>query len=126
MEFEFDGHIRRVMERLLQEVEEIGRRQKAFEALAERILAEQAELRRRQEAQSQEWAELRRRQEAQSQEWAELRRRQEAQSQEWADFGGRWSAHFAVWERHLGGQIQQLEHFAQQLIALLPPEASEE
>ena len=105
MKSEFDGYFRRVMEQLLQQVEEMGRRQEAFEGLMERVMAEQAELRREQ---------------------AELRRRQEAQSQEWADFGGRWSAHFAVWERHLGGQIQQLEHFAQQLIALLPPEASEE
>ena len=102
---ELDGYLRRAIERLATEVEDLGRRQKAFEVLAERILAEQAELRREQ---------------------AELRRRQEAQSQEWQDFGRRWRTYSADWQAHLDRQIQQLEHFAQQLIALLPPEASEE
>ena len=95
---ELDGYLRRAIERLATEVEDLGRRQKAFEVLADRILAEQAE----------------------------LRRRQEAQSQEWQDFGRRWRTYSADWQAHLDRQIQQLEHFAQQLIALLPPEASEE
>jgi predicted nucleic acid-binding Zn-ribbon protein len=100
MESEFSGHIRRVMERLAGEVEEIKRRQEAFEGMMQRVMAEQAE----------------------------LRRRQEAQSQAWQDFGRRWSAHFADWEVRLNGQVQQLEAFAhqlrgfvEQLAALLPP-----
>ena len=71
------------MERLLQHVEEMGRRQKAFEGLMERVMAEQAE----------------------------LRRRQEAQSQEWQEFGRRWSAYSAAWEaqmQQLEGFTQQL------------------
>jgi len=108
MEFEFDGYLKTLMERLLQEVEEMGRRQEALETLTQRIMAEQEELRRRQEAQSQEWA--------------ELRRRQEAQSQEWQEFGRRWGAYSAAWEARLDAQMQQLEGFAQQFTALLPPE----
>ena len=112
MESEFDAHLRKWIERLSKEVqmgreqvEELGRRQKAFEGLMERVLAEQAELRREQ---------------------AELRRRQEAQSQAWQDFGRRWSdysaAWEAAWETRLEGQMQQLQGFIQRLTALLPPE----
>jgi predicted nucleic acid-binding Zn-ribbon protein len=105
MEFELDGHIRRVMERLLQEVEEMGRRQEALEAMVKHVIAEQAELRRRQD---------------------DLMR-------EWEDFGKRLNAYSAAWETHLNAQMKQLEGFAQelgnsarQLSALLPPEASPE
>ena len=87
MTSEFDGHVRRAMERLLQQMEEMERRQKALEDLTERITAEQEE----------------------------LRRRQDAQSQEWENFGRRWRAYFADWEVRLGLQTQQLEGFTTQL-----------
>jgi chromosome segregation ATPase len=87
MKSEFDGHFKRVMEQLLQQVEEMGRRQEALEALTQRIMAEQEE----------------------------LRRRQDAQSQEWENFGRRWRAYFADWEVRLGAQTQQLEGFTRQL-----------
>jgi chromosome segregation ATPase len=107
MESEFSGHLLKAVERLAAEVgslkaevENLKRRQEAFEAMTQRIMAEQAE----------------------------LRRRQEAREQEWQDFGRRWSAHFAVWESRWSGQVQQLEAFAHQLrgftgrlAALLPP-----
>ena len=96
MESEFSGQVARAVERLATEVEELGRRQKAFEGLMERVLAEQAELRREQE---------------------ELRQRQEAQSQEWGQFGLRWSAYSAAWEARLSGQVQQFEGFTRQLVA---------
>jgi hypothetical protein len=95
MESEFNGHVRRAMERLLQQMEGLERRQEALEALTQRIMAEQEELRREQ---------------------AELRRRQEAQSQKWQDFGRRWSAYSAAWK----AQVQQLKGFTRQLTALLP------
>jgi predicted nucleic acid-binding Zn-ribbon protein len=108
VESEFSGEVLRAVERLATEVEELGRRQKAFEGLAERILAEQAELRQEQE---------------------ELRQRQEAQSQEWQDFGTRLNVYSAAWETRLQSQMRELEGFARQLgnftrrlAALLPPE----
>ena len=109
MQSEFNGQLMRAVERLAEKVEELGRRQEALESLTQRIMAE---LRREQ-------AELR-------QEQAELCRRQDAQSEDGENCGRRWRTYSADWERHLGGQIQQLEHFAQQLIALLPSEGSEE
>jgi len=105
MEFELDGHIRRVIERLLQEVEGMARRQEELETMVQRVIAEQAE----------------------------LRRRQDDLAREWEDFGKRLDACSAVWETHLNAQMKQLEGFAQelrssarQLTALLPPEASPE
>jgi len=102
MESEFSGHIRRVMERLAGEVEEIKRRQEAFEGMMQRVMAEQAELRRRQEAQSQAWQDFGRR---------------------WSDYSAAWEA---AWEARLEGQMQQLQGFIQRLTALLPSEESEE
>jgi hypothetical protein len=83
MESEFSGHVRRAMERLLQQMEGLERRQEALEALTQRIMAEQEE----------------------------LRRRQEVQSQEWQNFGRRWSAHSAAWKaqmQQLKGFTRQL------------------
>jgi len=96
MESESSGYIRQAMERLLEAVEELKRRQEAFEVLVERVLAEQAELRREQEG---------------------LRQRQEAQSQEWREFGLRWSAYSAAWEARLGVQLQELEGFTERFTA---------
>jgi len=101
MESEFSGHIRRVMERLAGEVEEIKRRQEAFEGMMQRVMAEQAE----------------------------LRRRQETQDREWQNFGTRLNVYSAAWEtrlqsqmRELEGFARQLENFTRQLAALLPLE----
>jgi len=105
MTSEFDGHVRRAMERLLQQMEEMGRRQEALEAMMKGVIAEQAE----------------------------LRRKQDDLVREWEDFGKRLNAYSAAWETHLNAQMKQLEGFAQelgnsarQLSALLPPEASPE
>jgi len=94
MEFELDGRIRRVMERLLQEVEEMGRRQEALEAMVKRVIAEQAE----------------------------LRRRQDDLAREWEDFGKRLNVYSAAWGTHLDGQMKQLEDFTRRLAELLPEE----
>jgi len=47
VESEFGGHIKTSIGRLLKEIEEMQRRQKAFKLLMERVMAEQVELRRR-------------------------------------------------------------------------------
>jgi predicted nucleic acid-binding Zn-ribbon protein len=105
MESEFDGYFRRVMEQLLQQVEEMGRRQEALEAMMKGVIAEQAE----------------------------LRRKQDDLIREWEDFGQRLNVYSAAWKTHLDERMKQLEGFAQelgnsarQLTALLPPEASPE
>jgi len=105
MTSEFDGHVRRAMERLLQQMEEMGRRQEALEAMMKGVIAEQAE----------------------------LRRKQDDLVREWEDFGQRLNVYSAAWKTHLDERMKQLEGFAQelgnsarQLSALLPPEASPE
>jgi len=101
MTSEFDGHVRRAMERLLQQMEEMGRRQEELENLVKRVIAEQAE----------------------------LRRKQDDLAREWEDFGQRlnvYSTHLDERMKQLEGFAQELGNSARQLSALLPPEASPE
>jgi len=115
VESEFGGHLLKTVERvaaeignLKVEVENLQRRQEAFEFTTQRVIEE---LLRGQ---------------------AELRQRQETQDREWQDFGARWSACSATWEarmqyledftRQLEVSARQLQAFAVQLTALLPSE----